>query len=330
MKDVRQPVDPKSTRLMDRLKLHIRSNNLAYTTEKSYVHWVLRYIRYHNKRHPNTMAEQEIEDFLSYLACQRRCSKGTQRVALNALIYLYREFLQISISNLNYKLASKPRKLPTVFSSSEAAKVLKQLKGKYALAASLIYGSGLRISEVVSLRIKDIDFEMNQIVVRSGKGDKDRVTLLPEACISQLRRQIAIVHALHEEDLANGHGCVFIPYRQSIDQLSSRYEFAWQFLFPSNAIVIDTPNKVSGRHHIDVSVMRKKINLAIKTAPIYKPASTHTFRHSFASQCILNGMDIRTLQELMGHACVSTTQIYLQVSEQKRKSVVSPVDIISM
>jgi len=309
---------------MDRLKLHIRSHNLAYTTEKSYVHWILRFIRFHNKQHPNTMREQEIESFLSHLACQRRCSKGTQKVALNALIYLYREFLKIKISNLKYELASKPRKLSTVLSPAEAKKVLGLLEGKYALAASLIYGSGLRISEVVTLRIKDIDFEMNQIVVRSGKGDKDRITLLPEACISHLRRQMAIVHSTHVEDLANGHGSVYIPVAQSKNQLGSRKEFAWQYLFPSNAVIIDTTNKVAGRHHIDESVMRKKIKEAIKSASIFKDASTHTFRHSFATQCILNGMDIRTLQELMGHASVSTTQI----SEQKRKSLVSPLDLL--
>jgi integron integrase len=275
------------------------------------------------------MREEEIENFLSHLACQRRCSKGTQRVALNALVYLYREFLQIKISNLKYKLASKPRRLPTVFSPTEAKKVLGLLKGKYALATSLIYGAGLRISEVVTLRIKDIDFEMNQIVVRSGKGDKDRITLLPEACSSHLKRQMAIVHSTHAEDLANGHGSVYIPIARNNNQLSSRKEFAWQYLFPSNAVIIDTTNKVSGRHHIDESVMRKKIKEAIKLASISKQASTHTFRHSFATQCILNGMDIRTLQELLGHASVSTTQIYLHVSEQKKKPLVSPLDLLN-
>jgi integron integrase len=329
VKDIRRPIDPKSTRLIDRLKLHIRSHNLAYTTEKSYVHWILRFIRFHNKQHPIAMGEEEIENFLSHLACERRCSKGTQRVALNALIYLYREFLHIKISNLNYKMASKPRKVPTVFSPAEAAKVLGLLKGKYALATSLIYGSGLRISEVVALRIKDIDFEMNQIVVRSGKGDKDRITLLPEACVNHLKRQMAIVHSIHVEDLANGYGCVYIPDAQSKNQLSSRKAFAWQYLFPSNAIIIDTTNKVAGRHHIDESVIRKKIKEAIKSASIFKEASTHTFRHSFASQCILNGMDIRTLQELLGHASVSTTQIYLHVTEQKNKSHLSPLDILN-
>jgi len=329
VKDIRQSIDPNSTRLMDRLKLHIRSHNLAYTTEKSYVHWILRFIRFHNKQHPNTMREEEIEKFLSHLACQRRCSKGTQKVALNALIFLYREFLQIKISNLKYKMASKPRKLPTVFSPEEAKKVLGLLKGKYALAANLIYGSGLRISEVVTLRIKDIDFEMNQIVVRSGKGDKDRITLLPEACISHLRRQMAIVHSTHIDDLANGHGSVYIPVAQSKNQLKSRKEFAWQYLFPSNAVIIDTTNKVAGRHHIDESVMRKKIKEAINSASIFKEASTHTFRHSFATQCILNGMDIRTLQELLGHASVATTQVYLHVTQQKKKSLVSPLDFLN-
>jgi len=188
-----------------------------------------RYIKHHNKQHPNLMGTKEIEVFLSYLANQRLCSKSTQRVALNALIYLYREFLKIKISDLNYK----PRKLPTVFSVSEAERVLGLLTGKYALVASLIYGSGLRISEVVTLRNKDIDFEMNQIIVCSGKGGKDRVVLLPKSCISPLKRQMAIVHSIHDEDLANGHGCVYLPGARANKQIRPRQAFAWQYLFPS-------------------------------------------------------------------------------------------------
>ncbi|WP_372743021.1 integron integrase [Neptunomonas sp.] len=328
MKDVRRPIDQNSIRFMDRLCLHIRTRNLAYTTEKAYAHWILRFIRYHNKQHPNLMGTKEIELFLSYLANQRQCSKSTQRLALNALIYLYREFLQIEISDLTYKMASKPRKLPTVFSSTEAKKVLRLLTGKYALAANLIYGAGLRISEVVALRNKDIDFEMNQIIIRSGKGDKDRITLLPKACIEPLKRQMAIVHSIHVEDLANGHGSVYIPAAEGRNQLRSRKEFAWQYLFSSNAIIIDKTNNIAGRYHIDETVMRKKIKVAIRSASICKDASTHTFRHSFATQCILNGMDIRTLQEIMGHASVSTTQIYLHISEQLQAPLVSPLDLL--
>lgn len=247
---------------------------------------------------------------------------------MNALIYLYREFLQVAIPELKYTMASKPRKLPVVFSSCEAKKVLGRLTGKYALVASLLYGSGLRISEVVALRRKDIDFEMNQIIVCSGKGDKDRITLLPQACIDSLKRQIAIVHSIHAEDLANGNGSVYLPLGMGKAQISSRKEFAWQYLFPSNAIIIDKTNNISSRHHIDETVMRKKIKKAIKDASIAKEASTHTFRHSFATQCILNGMDIRTLQELMGHASVSTTQIYLHVAQQRQKRIVSPIDLL--
>jgi integron integrase len=313
---------------MDQLKMHMRARNLAYTTEKAYCYWVLRYIRYHNKRHPKTIGTEEISTFLSHLANLRQCSLSTQRLALNALIYLYREFLQIDITELNYKMSTKPRKLPAVFSSSEAAKVLGLLSGKYALAASLIYGSGLRISEVVALRIKDIDFEMNQIVVCSGKGGKDRTTLLPKSCNEPLKRQMAIVESMHNEDLANGRGSVYIPIAKSKAQLSSRQEFAWQYLFPSNAIIIDKSNNIAGRHHIDETVMRKQFKKAIRLTSINKAASSHTFRHSFATQCILNCMNIRALQELLGHASVTSTQLYLHVAEQKRSQVVSPLDVL--
>lgn len=329
MKDVRKWLNPDSNRFMDRLRLHIRARNLAYTTEKSYTYWVLRYIRFHQKKHPSLLGEHEIQLFLSDLANQRRCSKSTQRVALNALIYLYREFLTIEIPDLTYNMARKPRKLPTVFSCAEAQKILALLTGKYCLAASLIYGSGLRISEVVTLRIKDIDFEMNQIVVRAGKGDKDRITLLPKACIKPLQRQIAIVQSIHIDDLANGHGSVYIATAQNKNKLSSRQEFSWQYLFPSNAIFVDPSNRISGRHHIDETVVRKRIKQAIRSTSICKEASSHTFRHSFATQCILNGMDIRTLQEIMGHSSVSTTQIYMHVVNQRQTPVVSPIDLLN-
>lgn len=328
MKDVRRPIDPNSGRFMDQFKMHMRARNLAYSTEKAYCYWVLRFIRYHNKQHPNTLGSADISNFLSHLANLRRCSKSTQKLVLNALIYLYREFLKINVAELNYKISSKPRRLPTVFSPSEASKVIRLLSGKYALAASLIYGSGLRISEVVALRIKDIDFEMNRILVCSGKGDKDRATLLPESCNEHLKRQMAIVQSLHNEDLANGRGSVYIPTAKSKTKLSSRQEFAWQYLFPSNAVIIDKANNIAGRHHIDETVMRKQFKKAIKLASINKAASTHTFRHSFATQCILNGMDIRSLQELLGHANVTTTQLYLHVAEQRQKPVASPLDTL--
>ena len=329
MKDVRRPIDKTSTRFIDQLRLHIRSRNLAYSTEKSYIHWVLRFIRFNNKQHPNCLGQQEIENFLSHLATQRCCSKGTQRVALNSLVYLYREFMQTSIPNLSYVLSSRERKLPVVFSHQEALEVIGLLDGKYALVAGLIYGSGLRISEVVKLRIKDIDFGLNRILVTAGKGNKDRITLLPKSCIPSLKRQIAIVLAVHADDLAAGKGSVYIPNNKYKSSLYARDADAWQYLFPASAITIDPENKIRGRHHIDETIFRKAIKKVIKKSSVFKDASTHTFRHSFATQSIIGGTNIRVLQELLGHASISTTQIYLHVAEINSDHIISPLDQIS-
>lgn len=328
MKDIPSSISIDSPRFIDQLRIFIRKKNLAYTTEKTYVGWVLQFIRFHNKRHPKEMGAHEIDQFLNHLAIQRYCSASTQRTALNALIFLYREFLNSPIDDLNFSYARKPPRIPVVFSKEEARSVLAHLEGKFLLITQLIYGAGLRISEAIKLRVKDVDFAMNQIVVRDGKGGKDRTTLLPQSCIDALRKQIDFVHHQHQLDLVNGFGEVYLP-----DSLGKKYpnapkESAWQYVFPSGSISTDPRSGIRRRHHLDDTIVRKHIKNAIRQAQIFKHASSHTFRHSFATELLLSGYDIRTVQELLGHKDVSTTEIYTHVVKQAKAGVRSPLDIL--
>jgi len=253
MDDIPIFIDYRSPRFIDRLRLCIRSRNLSYATEKTYVYWVLQFIRFHQKRHPDTMGSMEIESFLSFLATDRHCSKSTQRTALNALIFLYQKFLsREDIGKLNFSCSTKPQSIPTVFSKDEANLVISQLTGKYKMMAQLIYGSGLRISELIRLRVKDIDFDMNQIIVRSGKGDKDRITLLPKILQQQLYEQISLVELLHQQDIRAGHGEVYLPYALSRKYKNAAKELRWQYLFPSNNISLD-PRSLSEKWYFQTT-----------------------------------------------------------------------------
>lgn len=329
MEDIPIHVNHKSIRFMDQLRLFIRSRNLAYATEQTYVSWILRYIRYHNKKHPKDMGQNEIEAFLNYLVLQRYCSKSTQRTALNAIMFLYNKFLNRNdIGQLNYKSSKRHPRIPVVFTHEEAIKIINQLNGKHKLMTRLMYGSGLRISELIRLRVKDIDFGMSQIIIRNGKGDKDRITLLPERLIDALKDQIIMVDLIHKQDLMDGYGEVYLPNALSVKYQNAPKELKWQFLFPSHCMSIDPRSGKKRRHHINKTTLTKQVATAIKASGIHKKASSHTFRHTFATQLLLNGSDIRTVQELLGHSDVSTTEIYTHVIKQGNAGIKSPIDFI--
>ncbi len=327
MDDIPIHVEHSSERFIDRLRLFIRARNLAYATEKTYVSWILRFIRYHEKRHPKDMGESEIESFLNYLVLQCYCSKSTQRTALNALIFLFVKFLQREdIGTLNFSSSKRHPKIPVVFTHEEAMLVINDMNGKYKIMAHLMYGTGLRISELIRLRVKDIDFGMNQIIVRNGKGNKDRITLLPNKLITSLKDQILEVALLHKRDLIDGYGEVYLPNALCRKYKNAPTELKWQYLFPSQVISIDPRSGKKRRHHINKATLSRQICITIKDSNINKRASSHTFRHTFATELLLAGYDIRTIQQLLGHADVATTEIYTHVIKQGNAGIKSPID----
>ncbi len=324
MDDIPVPLDAKSTRFIPRLRIFIRAKGLAYSTEKTYLHWVKRYIYHHQYKHPDQMGAKEIEDFLTHLAIHHNTAKATQDIAFNALIFLYREFLKVEIRDLDIVRSKKSVKIPVVFTHDEAKLVISKLSSPSKLIAELMYGSGLRINEALRLRVKDIDFGMNTIVVRSGKGNKDRRTLLPNSVIEDLRAQIQEVTALHQYDMAAGFGEVYMPNALAKKYPNAGKSLGWQYLFPASKRSKDPRSNAIRRHHLHDSVVRKAVRNAVKESNINKQASCHTFRHSFATRLLQKNYDIRTIQELMGHSDVRTTEIYTHVVQ--RRGVLSPMD----
>ena len=321
------PLLPKQpTRFTDQLRAFIRARNLAYKTEKTYLHWVLRFIRFHGKRHPNTMGSLEVEAFLSDLAVHQRVSVNTQRTALNALIFLYREFLGQDLGQLSFGKATVHRRVPTVFSPEEADVVIAAMEGEFRLMAQLMYGSGLRVSECIRLRIKDVDFAMNVLIIRDGKGGKDRVTVLPRSLSAPLQRQIQLVRVLHRHDMAEGCGEVYLPNALAKKYPNAATETAWQYLFPAKSLSVDPRSGTRRRHHVMDRTVQRAVKQALRATGIAKQASCHTFRHSFATRLLESGYDLRTIQELLGHADVKTTEIYTHVVKQGAPGVVSPLD----
>lgn len=326
MDDIKVPVRSNSPKLMDQLRLHMRDNGLAFQTEKTYMHWIRRYIYFHKKKHPQHMGSIEVGEFLSDLSNNRQCSAGTQRIALNALIYLYKKFLDIEIDLIHYEPAKTPRRLPVVYSRKEIAAILDQLSGDYRVMVELMYGSGLRQAELLELRIKDIDFDSHNVFVRGGKGNKDRTTLLPAKLIEDLHIQIDKVKALHARDITDGYGEVYLPNGLSRKYPSAAKETAWQYLWPSSRIGADPRTGVLRRHHLHHTALRKKVTHAVRRARINKPAKSHSFRHSFATHLLEAGYDLRTIQTLLGHSDVSTTEIYTHVVNRGNLGVISPSD----
>ncbi len=315
-------------KLLDQVRNAIRLKHYSIRTEHSYVSWIKRYILYHDKRHPKDMGEREIEDFLTHMAVDLKVASSTQNQAFNALLFLYREVLKIELKeSINAIRAKKSQKLPNVLTKSEALKVLAAMDGIYSLMAKLMYGSGLRLMECLRLRVKDIDFARDQIIVRDGKGFKDRVTVLPKTIVPALEAHLEKVKMIHKNDLKDGFGSVYLPNALERKYKNAAREWGWQYVFPSKNVSKDPRSGIVRRHHMHESTIHKAVKRAARLAGISKPVSCHTFRHSFATHLLEAGYDIRTVQELMGHSDVSTTMIYTHVLNRPGVTVKSPADL---
>ena len=329
MDDIKRRLPAQPVRFLDKLRLHIRDAGLAYTTERTYVHWIKRFILFHKKRHPQELGAREVEHFLTHLSEERDCSAGTQRIVLNALVYLYTRYLDTPLEGLSFTHAKRPRRLPVVYSRNEIAAILSQLAGPSRLRVQLLYGSGLRSAELLSLRVKDIDFDSSNIFVRGGKGNKDRTTILPQGLVPDLRRQIDRVRILHEQDVADGISDVYLPDALARKYPSAGKELGWQYLFPASKVGPCPRTGVLRRHHLHPTALAKQIRRAVSAARIHKPARAHAFRHSFATHLLESGYDLRTIQELLGHSDISITEIYTHVVNRGSKGVLSPMDRLS-
>lgn len=307
----------------------IRVRHYSRRTEETYLHWIKRYIYFHNKRHPEEMAEREVAAFLTYLAVQKNVAASTQNIALNALVFMYRHVLDHPLKDIHGLVrAKKPQKLPVVLTQIEVAKVLSKLNGVHWLIACLQYGSGLRLIESVRLRVMDIDFDRRAIFVRNGKGGKDRVVTLADEVIKPIQRHLETVLTLHERDLQEGFGRVYLPHALARKYPTADREWKWQYIFPSSTRSLDPRSGIERRHHIDESCVRKAVTSAVRQSGINKKASCHTLRHSFATHLLERGMDIRTVQEQLGHTDVRTTQIYTHVLQRSGSAVISPLGAV--
>lgn len=316
-----------SRKLLDQVRIVAPLKHFSLRTEQAYVGWIRRFILFHNKRHPAEMAEPEIRAFLANLAVHQKISAYTQTVALSALLFLYRDVLKRELRYVDgIERAKAAKRLPVVFSRTEVQSVLAHLNGTYHLIGSLLYGAGLRVNEAIRLRVKDIDFAANQVTIREGKGDKDRVTMLPQTIRSSLQQHLLRVKVLHDEDAHEGFGRVYLPYALARKYPNTDSAFAWQYVFPALKRSIDPRTGEERRHHISPESMQRAVRTAIKLAQITKNGSCHTFRHSFATHLLKDGYDIRTVQELLGHKDVRTTMIYTHVLNRGGRGVKSPLD----
>jgi integron integrase len=312
---------------MEQVRRRLRAKHYSLRTEQVYLGWIRRFILANGKRHPRTMGAAEVEAFLSYLANEGKVSASTQNQALSALLFLYREVLGIELPWMdNVTRAKRPRRLPTVLSVAEVQEILARMEGRPWLIASLLYGTGLRLMECLRLRIKDVDFRRNEILVRGGKGGKDRRTMLPRSLVEPLQREIERARLLHQSDLAAGFGAAWLPDALARKDPSAPRELAWQYVFPSGKRSIDPRDGVERRHHFDDGMLSRALKAACRRAGIDKPVSAHTLRHSFATHLLEAGYDIRTIQELLGHKDVATTQIYTHVLNRGGAGVLSPLD----
>lgn len=314
-------------RLLDQVRDKLRVKHYSIRTEQTYTDWIKRYIYFHDKRHPKDMGAHDIEAFLTHLAVQGKVAAATQNLAKSALLFLYREVLEIQLPWLeNITQAKTPKRLPVVLTEIEVQSLLSQLSGTHALIASLLYGGGLRLMEAVRLRVKDVEFARHEILVREGKGFKDRVTMLPEALVEPLKAHLAKVKALHAEDLTQGYGEVYLPFALDKKYPRAGCEWGWQYVFPSKNLSVDPRSGKTRRHHIDEKGVQRAVKQAVRDTGLVKPATPHTLRHSFATHLLQAGYDIRTVQELLGHSDVSTTMIYTHVLNKGGRGVVSPLD----
>ncbi|GAA5315178.1 MAG: integron integrase [Candidatus Pelagadaptatus aseana] len=326
MKDIPIPVRSEKSPFLQGVRTHIRAKGMAYKTEQTYIHWIKRFIFFNGKRHPAEMGNEEATAFLTHLAVKENVAINTQKTALNAIAFLYRDIIKQPLENINHTHASVPRQIPVIFTHREAMQIIDGMPGDSQLICALLYGSGLRISEAIRLRVKDVDFDMNVLNILRSKNNKNRVTVLPQQLIPRLQRQITWVAAIHKKDLADGFGEVFMP-----DALLKKYptdarRLGWQYLFPSQKLSVDPRSGVMRRHHILDSSVQKQMRKVVRELNILKKCGPHTFRHSFATRLLERGHDLRTIQELLGHSDVKTTEIYTHVVKQGGKGVLSPLD----
>ena len=317
-----------AVKLLDRVREQLRLKHYSYRTEETYLHWIKRYILFHKKRHPAEMGDEEIRTFLIHLAEKEQVAASTQNQAFSALLFLYRHVLNKELT-VDYKSigASRSKRLPTVLTKEDTQKVIDYLKGEYQLMAKLLYGSGLRVSECLRLRVKDLDFDYKTITIYDGKGEKDRVTILPETLIPLLEIQLNRVRRIYESDKKAQLSGVSLPSLA----LTRKYphagrEWPWQYLFPARRYSNDPRTGKKLRHHVHPSNLQKAVRRAARRAGVDKPVSPHTFRHCFATHLLQNGYDIRTVQELLGHKDVKTTMIYTHVLQRGGLAVKSPLD----
>ena len=318
----KQPV-----KLLDQVRQKIRLKHYSIRTEEAYVGWITRFILFHDKRHPRDMGQSEIEAFLSHLATEREVAASTQNQAFNAILFLYEKVLELDVfQKVDAIRAKRPERLPTVLTFEETMELIDAMSGVFQIIVKVLYGSGLRGIECVRLRVKDVDFKMNQIVVRNGKGQKDRVTMLPEEIKKPLQNHLLYVKKIHEKDLREGYGSVYLPYALARKYKNAEKEWGWQYVFPSKKISDDPRSGKTRRHHIHLASLNQNIRKAARTVNITKNVSSHVFRHSFATHLLEDGYDIRTIQELLGHKDVSTTMIYTHVLNRGGRAVRSPLD----
>lgn len=319
---------PPSPRLLDQVREVIRIRHYSIRTEQAYLQWIRRYILFHEKRHPKDLRGPELTAFLSDLAIRGKVSASTQNQALNAVLFMYREVLKIQLPWLDdIHRAKRSQHLPLVLSRQEVKHLLAQLEGTVWLMTSLTYGGGLRLLECLRLRVKDVDLERGELTIRDGKGQKDRMTMLPRTLIDPLRTHLARVHQLHDRDIAEGFGRVYLPFALDRKYPNANVEWGWQYVFPASRRSVDPRSGAERRHHANPEVLQRAVKNAVRKAQIVKPASVHTLRHSFATHLLESGYDIRTVQELLGHSDVKTTMIYTHVLNRGGRGVVSPLDV---
>ena len=318
----------KSMKLLDQVRYKIRLKHYSWRTEQAYINWIKRFIFFHNKKHPSKIGKEGIELFLTDLAVRQNVAASTQNQAFSALLFLYKDVLKIDFgeNSISALRAKRPQRIPVVLTVDEVVKIINSMTGTYQLMAKILYGCGLRLIECLRLRVQDIDLEKNQIIVRQGKGAKDRITMLPANIKQNLINQVEYVKKLHENDLRNGFGEVFLP-----DALAKKYknapkEFKWQFIFPAKKISVDPRSGSKRRHHLHESSISRAVKKAKNISGINKLISCHTFRHSFATHLLESGYDIRTIQDLLGHKDVKTTMIYTHVVNKGGSGVISPID----
>jgi len=320
---------PDPPKLMDQYSEALRTRHYSPRTDENYSMWVRRYIRFHKMRHPREMGEAEINEFLTHLAVDEKVSASTQNQALAALLFLYRHVLQVEVGDLgNVVRARKSHHVPVVMTRDEARAVLAEMTGETKLMASLLYGSGLRLSECLNLRVQDIDLSGGEIVVFNGKGNKDRVTMFPDSLKEPLREHLKAVRAMHQQDLKDGWGRVQIPEAVQRKYPNAATDWRWQWVFPQKYRWTDPRTGERGRHHTDETILQRQVKYAAHRAGITKRVGCHTFRHSFATHLLESGYDIRTIQELLGHKSVNTTMIYTHVLNKGGRGVTSPLDVV--